>query len=524
MRLLIAFLLLFSSLAANAKLPSDIDTVLKKELGSYEEQIDLVVESNEKKWLLIKPSSILSIQMDEAENIVISPEKNDDPISLVLKTEDSDFLFSNGWIYTPMKNKSIKSFDFYPQIIQDVLLQSKIHQEFIVPKGFQLPRDLAFLAGRIPLTLGSIELASDRETLYKEKLKQIEDEKPFKFLAYSYNSGNLSEISIDKNSNEKIGEAKDLEADKLGLKYLSSYHEQLGEMFFSDLVTGDIFQFKRIRPEFDARKPNQTNLDPKAVETKIEKIFSLNELGISDGVKDFAFNLNKSYLYVITKKSSDLLIIDFKERVITKRLELPKMIDGFQLISRSAQEPDKLVFFSKAKDIIFFLNTYDLRISDQIYLSKISDDSNYVPYSILVSIDRIFLGVEKVSKLNKETPTAGLMVFDTITNAFQEFVTFNATPKEMLLSNDKKSIYVLAENSTGVIISKIDSKTYQEQAFIALDEDIAQVSSITEIVDGKLLAVPSSISNNIVLIDAEKLLALKKIELKEPVNLLRVIN
>ena len=524
MRLLISLVLILNTLAANAKLSSDIDAILKQEFGTYQERMDLVIESGDQKWLLIKPNKNLNLQEDETKNIVISDEAQVGPISLILKTESKDLLFSNGWIYTPIFQKSIKSFDFYPQIIQDIFLQSKIHQEFIVPKGFKLPRDLAFLAGRIPMTLGSIELASDRELLYKEKLEKIESQKPFQFLAYSYNSGNLTEISIDKSSNEKIGDAKDLGASELGLKYLSSIHEQFGEIYFSDLVTGDIFQFKKLRPEFDARKPNETNLDPAAIETKIEKIFSLSDLGIVDGVKDFAFNLNKSYLYVITKKTSDLLIIDYKTKSITKRLELPKMIDGFHLISRSTQEPDKLVFLSKAKDIIFFLNTYDLRISDQINLSKISDDSNFVPYSVLVSYDKVFVGVEKISKLNKSAPAAGLMIFDTITNAFQEFVELSATPKEMLLSNDKKSVFILGENHDGASIVKIDAANYQEQASLTLDKDIAQVSSMTEIIDGKFLAVPSSVSSNLVLIDAQELITLKKIKLVEPVNLLRVIN
>lgn len=525
MRLSISLvLILFLSLAANAKLPSDMDIALQKELGTYKERMDLVIQSGDSKWILIKPNKQLSISEDESKNIVISEEASDEPITLALKTESNDLLFSNGWVYTPMINKSIKSFDFYPQVIQDVLLQSKIHQEFIVPKGFELPRDLAFLAGRIPMTLGSIELASDRELLYKKKLDQIESEKPFQFLAYSYNSGNLSEISVDKSSNEKLGKAKDLDASGLGIKYLSSVHESLGEMYFSDLVTGDIFQLKKFRPDFDARKPNETNLDPKAVETIVEKIFSLSDLGLDDGIKDFAFNLNKSYLYVVTKKTSDLLIINFKEKTIAKTLTLPKMIDGFHVISRSTQEPDKLVFFSKARDVIFFLNTYDLRISDQIHLSKISDDSNYVPYSILVSYDKVFVGVEKISKLNKQAPTAGLMVFDTITNGFQEFVALDATPKKMLLAKDKKSIFILAENQSGASVSRIDSTDYSIKANLALDEDIAQVSSMTEIIDGKLLAVPSSVSNNMVLIDTKELVTLKKIELAEPVNLLRVLN
>jgi len=526
-RLLVSLSITFLAvLAVAAKLPTGMDTILKNELGDYKERLDLVLTLGEQKWLLIKPDKEIRLEKNETDNLVLieNPEITNSEITLVMKTETKDFLFSNGWIYTQINNNSIKSFDYYPQIFQDILLQSKIHQEFIVPKKFNLPRDLAFLAGRIPMSLGSIELASDRELLYKEKLKQIESEKPFQFLTYSYNSGNLTEILIDKISNEKIGDTRDLHAKDLGLKYLSSVKEYSGQIFFSDLVSGSLYKFSKVNPDFDATKPAEANFDPSAIETKIEKIFSLSEIGIEDGIIDFEFNLNKSSLYLITKKSSELLIIDYKKKSLTKQLALPKMIDGFQLISRSSQEPDKLVFFSKAKDEIFFLNTFDLRISDEIFLSKISNEYNYVPYSILVNYDRVFVGVEKTFKHDNKSSTAGLMVFDTITNAFQDFIELDSIPKEMLLSYDKKSIFVLTENKKEAKLIKLNATTYEKEASLNLDIDIAQVSSISEIIDGKLLAIPSSTSKNIILVDTEKLIALKKIELTESVNVLRVIN
>ena len=116
------------------------------------------------------------------------------------------------------------------------------------------------------------------------------------------------------------------------------------------------------------------------------------------------------------------------------------------------------------------------------------------------------------------------MVFDTVTNAFQDFIELDSIPKEMLLSYDKKSIFVLTESKKQTKIIKLNASTYEKEASLELDLDIAQVSSISEIVDGKLLAIPSSVSKNIILVDTEKLVALKKIELSEPVNVLRVIN
>jgi hypothetical protein len=512
MRFLISLAISFLMTAAVlAKLPVEMETILKTEIGDYKERLDMVLKMADQKWLLLKPDTKMNLNEEGAA------------ISLISKTADKDFLFSNGWIYTPIKDNTIKSFDYFPDQMQDVILKSKIHQEFIVPKGFKLPRDLAFLAGRIPMELGDIELATDREELYAQRLAKIESKKPFQFLAYSFNSGELSEIKVDKNSKEKLGEARDLQAKELGLKYLSSVKEHQGETYFSDLITGEIFKLSKTREKYDATKPNLAH-EVKPIETNIEKVFSLQELGVNDGIKDFAFNLSKSFLYVITKKESNLLIIKFKEKMISKKLELPKMIDGFELISRSTQEPDKLVFFSKAKDTIFFLNTFDLRISDQIFLDKISKETAFVPYSVLVTYDKIFIGVEKISKANHLSTSAGIMVFDTITNSFQNFIELDSVPKELLLSQDKKSFFILEENKDFASIKKMDIDKYQVLASLKLDADIAQISSLTEIVDGRLLVIPSSVSNNILFVDVDDLVALKKIEVKEPINLLRVIN
>ena len=38
---------------------------------------------------------------------------SDDVPTLVEKTDRDDFLFANGWIYTPVINNSIKSFDYF---------------------------------------------------------------------------------------------------------------------------------------------------------------------------------------------------------------------------------------------------------------------------------------------------------------------------------------------------------------------------------------------------------------------------
>jgi len=182
--ILIAFLF---NLAVFAKIPAEIENILLKELPGAKIRLDNVVEVKDKQWLLIKPQVPVTL----AEN---------QSITLIEETDKQDFLFSNNWIYTPIINNSIKSFDFYPESFQAVLLKSQIEQEFIVPKAFKLPRDLAMLAGRLPLELDVVELASDREIVYKQRLKELENQKPFEVLTYSNTDGKLALLTIAKDN------------------------------------------------------------------------------------------------------------------------------------------------------------------------------------------------------------------------------------------------------------------------------------------------------------------------------------
>ena len=512
MHLLAALIFAFiTTLSVEAKLPESITTILKEELGEYSQRMDLVLEQGDKKWLLIKPEKKLHL--------------NDDPetITLITKTAKQDILLSNGWIYTPIEKNTIKSFDFFPEIFQDLLLQSKIHQEFIVPKGFKLPRDLAFLSGRLPIELGDIELASDRAELYKSKIQELKLTKPFEFLGYSFATGNLKKIALDKKTNEKVELDQDLDAGEIGLKYLSSIRVYDDEIYFSDLVSGKIHKYSKSYKKYDARKATE-EIPLDAVELNVQEVFKLEDIGLDDGVKDFVLNVNKSILYLLTNKTSNLLIINMKEKSLIKRLEMPKMLDGFELLSRSSQEPDKLVFYSKARKEIFFVNGFDFRVSDKIDLKEHSKDFNFIPHSMLVAHDKIYLGVEVESKHTAHPADAGIMVFDSVTGSYDKFIELNASPRKIIRSKDEKSLYVLSQDQTMSELVKVDVKDFRLTARLGLDADIAQSGSVSELVEAGMLVIPSGTSKNILLVDAENFVALKKIALTESINIIKTLD
>lgn len=513
----------FSALVAVAEVPHDIESFFKTEMPKAKFRLDQVLVDGEKKWLLIKPQKPCSLKTLPDGTIEKYQKKQDheEKISLVLKTEAKDYLFSNAWIYTPIENKTIKSFDFYPNLLQDILLASMIHQEFIVPKQFKLPRDLAFLSGRIPIELGDIELASDREMIFRKKMQTIKDNKPFRFLTYSYDKGVFAEMTLEKSFEKDFFQEKEVKLENL--KYLSHFAKVNDRLFFSDMVSGSIFEVIKKDFDFDATKPIKKQDVEADVENDLEfkEVFNLKNIGIDDGIKSFEFNLNQSSLYLVTKNSSDLLIIDFKKQELLKKLELPHVIEGFHLLSRSADSADTLIFLSKATKKIFFLNTYDLRISRQIALKDLDANFDFIPYSIVSTANKVIVAVKKISQHNTQEIQNGLLIFDLITSELEQFLVTDMTPTQLSVDASGKSLLVLMQDDKQTKLQQFDAKSFTLQKSLSFDADISQASSLYLIEDENLILVPSSVSNNLVIVDGDSLLEIKKIKLTNPINLLQ---
>ena len=516
--------LLFCSSAVSAEVPVAIKEIMKKTQPQIQFRLDDIAFSGSNTWLLIKPRKEINLLgLDEiATSDSSSPPRNDDlstQIELILKTPDDDYLFSNGWIYTPIKDSTIKSFDYYPEVFQDLLIQSTVHQSFLVPENFKLPRDLAMLAGRLPIELSSVELATEREILYEQRLKEEQKTNDFEFLSYTAKNGQFNLIKINREEDKSIDgleiEAKDDISE--AIHYASKLKKIDGEIYISDQVLGKIFLLKKeAETEFDATKPLQVIPEQNKEITKLETFLDLADYAENTGIKDFEFNKAKTNSYILTALDSKLHIIDNRKKIIIKSIQLPASVDGMKLVSRSVSEPDKLIFRSRSGAKIFTFNTFDYRVSTTLNLNEMNETYRFIPHDLLVSDDYILVAAEAIykdTKLPKDS-MGKILALDPITGTLISVVDISFVPYSLAFSGDRRSFFAVGSNLTDkTIISKLDSKELKTLASADLSPDIIDSKNITASSAGTFMLVPSAASNQVGVIDLETCTLIKKLDL-----------
>lgn len=527
---LVAFLLiifLFCTSSVSAAVPDFLQATLKKDYPQVQFRLDDIAYSGSSTWLLIKPRKEINLSDQIATSDPLDLPRND-VIKLIQKTEGNDYLFSNGWIYTPIENNTIKSYDYYPQVFQNVLIQSTVHQSFLVPEDFKLPRDLAMLAGRLPIDLSSVELATDREILYEERLKEEEKTSDFEFLSYSAKNGQFNLIKIQREEDEAIaGIEVELKEDiSKALHYASKLKKIDGDIYISDQVLGKIFLMKKeLEKEFDATKPLENEAataEPKEI-TKLETFLDLADYVDNTGIKDFEFNKAKTNSYILTATDSKLHIIDNRKKIIIKSIQLPASVDGMRLVSRSVSEPDKLIFRSRSGAKIFTFNTFDYRISTTLNLNEMNETYRFIPHDLLVSDDYILVAAEAIYKSPKmpKDPMGKILALDPITGGLISVVDMSFVPYSLAFSKDRRSFFAIGNDLiSNTIISKLDSTELKILASADLSPDIIDSKNITASSAGTFMLVPSAASNQVGVIDLETCTLIKKLDVGMPTDVL----
>ena len=519
--LLLALFLLPS--AAFAEIPDSIKNILKKDHPQIKFRIDDLAYTRKNLWLLIKPNKKMELLEPES----VTEKKEPSEIKLILKTDKDDYLFSNGWIYTPIENNTIKSYDYYPKIFQDILIQSTIHQGFLVPKDFHLPRDLAMLAGRLALKLSAVELATDRELLYRERLKEENKTHDFEFLTYTVENGIFNLIKINQKEDQiskiEINQKEDISKK---IYYASKIKKIEGQIYISDQISGKIFLLKRtLEKEFDAANPLENN---KKKEEKIERYQLETYVDISDytknmGIKDFEMNKAGSNIYILSSIDSKLHIIDPNKKIIIKSIQLPASVDGMKLISRSLREPDKLIFRSRSGAKIFIVNTFDYRISTILDLNKMNDTYRFIPHDLLVSSNYILVATEALYKSLKmpKDPMGKILALDPITGKLVSVIDMKFIPYSLSFSKDKESFFAIGSDlNSKTIVGKFDSKKLKLLSSADLSPDIIDSKNISVSSSGNFMLVPSPASNQIGVIDLKSCTLVKKLDIGMPTNIL----
>jgi hypothetical protein len=450
--------------------------------------------------------------------------------NLIEQTNQSDFLFANGWIYTPIENNSIKSFDYYPESFQKQILQSQIVQEFIIPKDFVLPRDLAMLAGRLPLKLKSVELASDRELLYKQRVKEFNQSKIFDFLGYSYDSRKLFNYSL-VNSSSQSQTALQSEVLNEDLNLEQNFHyvsniRKFGNIYITERNEAKIYEIKKADiTEFNAQKPLE-KLDVQNKKLKARDFISLADYGIKGQIEDFIVSADNKLAYILSSNINALIILNFQTRELIKVIDLPGPCMSLQVVSRSSNEPEQIMFFSRSKNMIYVVNSFDYRISQQIDLRSINQDFKFIPHDFLVNDQYIFVASEAISQDPKKNAVLypKLLLLDVITGRFYKYFDLDSTPLRLLFI-DSRQIAILSENSEGVADLKFfDAKNLGFASKLPLDVDFNYPKTFELNSTGDFLIVPSSTNPLFGIVDIKEKKLLKKISVNSVLQIIRSVD
>lgn len=431
-----------------------------------------------------KPSKITEI-----------PEIKDEDIELIYQSQDQDYFFSNGWIYTPIKENTIKSFDFYDNPIQKQILKNKIIQSFIVPKDFKMPRDLGITTAKLPIEFRDVDLASTREERFLALINRESKLLSSIILTYDQNIDSLKLIKFPSKKDFKDNEIEITDINNLQPKInlLSSFREIDSTLFLVDYNQVTIFKLIR-----------QRNKKKRISRFKLEKYIDLKEVeGLkleaeTIGLRDFAISKEGSLIYLLDNKNSKVLVIDAKTKKLLKEIDTPSnpfVAYNYQISSESS---DYILVLCKAANQIIKINTVSQSIESKIKVGKL-------PISAAFSRDYLLVA-------NKgDRPNGSISIIDWVTSKPVSTISLNSTPSQILLTPDEKNLLVLSAKDSTISVLDLESLTIKK--VIDLNPDIIEPQEMAISSSKLFVTVGSSNSDSIGFLDLETLQLVKKIDI-----------
>ena len=489
-----------SSIQAESK---ETQSIIQEIFPTASFRFDGLFSVANKTWLLLIPSNAAEFHNDieiKANSIVQSPD-------LVERSGD-DFLFSNGWIYTPIKANSIKSLMEFSPAIQEQIIQNKIVDKFLIPEGFSLPRDLAILAQGLPIKLKNVELATEKEEKYQELLEKNKNNQ-FNFIAYSNNSGKFYLINItDANYSQK--EIPELSS---SISWLTAFKVFKGEVFLADYNENKIFSFasKDIRDKNDKIKI-------KNIEQVLEP-FDTEQ----NQLKDFA--VTDEFIYYITGSDNRLSSFNRKKKKSSKQINLPAQVKSIDFFSSSSNLVDSIVVLSKGSNEINFLNDTNYQINHKLKFKK---DGSSLVKDFEVSKDFVYIAIEKYK--NKER-TGEINLYDSISKQMIHSINLDYVPYKLFVKNNSSRLIVLGndfKDSGNSVLHEYDladirspknkERNPKELNAIKLGPDIVLAEDFSLDDKGQFLLIPSPKTKLLGIVDLKDFSLVKKINTKDKIH------
>lgn len=468
--------LLFNQASLAENIPVEIKEILKNKIENLSFRVDGLPKNEKTFWLVLKPRK----------------EAISNGIELVYENEEKEFLFSNNWIFIPVKDETIKSFNYYPNEIKSKILDTEIIEGFVMPKNFSLPRDLAMLAGERPISLRNIELESSKEELFKSILDAEKKSGDLRFLGYSFDDLELNLYKI--NTKENKLEKNKLEKIENNTSFINQIKTINNEIFFSDYNAGVVYKVVR------SEDPNK--------KLKFEKVIELPIEYKEKRLKDFSWNREKTLVYLLTAKDSELLIINNVEGKIIKKIKLKSNPNFLRVIRRGGKNSDLLIYASRADNKIEILSDLDYRVKQSLDLKDISPNKQIL--DIWTEKNFLWIGLEK-----------DLLIYDTDLEKFSKNFDLEFNVHKILSNENSSDLFIIGNDSKNSFIAKFNKKDFLLDQIVKLDLDLDKIKEARLIDSFILISSPST--KIIGLVEIKNLELVKKINTELPINLIEML-
>lgn len=479
------FALIFcSSLPVFAAADEQILKILQKELGSSAQfRSDKVLKFGDKLWLPFITSEKIAKAV---------PADSNGEISLVLRSED-DFLFSNSTLYTPIITKdeqeTVKSFDFYDEQIQKKILSLKVNPNFLIPKNFVLPRDLAITAGHLPLDYARVPLATERQEAFMKKLA-LEKAKGLNFLSYDFSNGDLLRVRIKSVDGKSEKEIQSLNKVSEKLSMLSQMLVRDEKQYFLDFNKSKIWQLdlgQNLKSDVEAKE----FLD-------IE----------GEGLQDFSISPDAKAYYALAAKSNLIYVIDAEKKKVIKEIKVPSNSFNVTYVNYSASDVDHILIGSKASSEINIYSSFDYRLTKKIKLKRGTE--NYMPIAYVLANKDLYV----LAKDIKRGQDFKLLVYDWVSTTFRMGFDLPYQAELMKISKDKKKLFIVAKNKdSGFVLEEFDVDNNSFVQKMDIDAELGEIASLAVNERGNFLLLGSANRHVVGVVDLESFALVQKIDL-----------
>jgi|LakMenEpi08Jun12_1017391.scaffolds.fasta_scaffold00010_31 2-dehydropantoate 2-reductase len=476
---LIIFLLFLSSFLSGVfldlkatEVPASVKSAVQKLYPEAKFRYDGILETKNKQWLLL-------INPKDDENAGIEDLE---------QSPDGDLLFGNSYIYTPIENNTIRSYSEYAPLIKDRILSFVIPSDFLVPKGFSLPRDLGVLSDELPIPLRNSQLSTVKE-LELKTLLAAERVKEIRFLAYSSLDNGFALIKLAKNA-ENPTSVEELKADK-DLVWISKINKTKKNILLADYSTAKIYEL---------------DLDFKADSFKFKELADLKPFVHENGLLDF--DLEHKTIYALSQKDSKIYAINTSNKKIISEIQLSNLVTEMEPFDFSSNTAKLLVVNSRGANEISFIDTSNYQVA-QILKYKKGDEQNII-FDFIINKDLLVTASEHIKD---EHIKGKVNVYSSISKKLMQSYDLDYIPQKVSFIDDGRIVLVLGFNrDKESFLTKIDLKTKEVLLQKSLGADVLSARTFAFNRDESLLMIPSLENKLMSVIDLKNLELLKKIE------------